>query len=235
MNTTISLRVWGEFACFTRPEMKVERVSYRVPTPSAARGILEAVFWEPEMYYVIDSITVVKPGKWFSFRRNEVGKVISIDAAKSAMAGNKPMEPIIGGAGKGEQRNMLALAGVEYVFSAEVRLTEKGKAAGEKEVKYVEQFKSRATKGKCAHRPGLGVREFAADFEYCDGPPLLTNGLTEPDGLGIMLYDVFDPTTRRDQKNAPPQPVFFNATITNGRMDCHPDRVTILHPGQGKV
>ena len=64
MNATVSLRVWGDFACFTRPEMKVERVSYRVPTPSAARGVLEAVFWEPEMYYLIDSITVTKPGKW---------------------------------------------------------------------------------------------------------------------------------------------------------------------------
>ena len=236
MNTTVSLRVWGEFACFTRPEMKVERVSYRVPTPSAARGVLEAVFWEPEMYYLIDSITVVKPGKWFSFRRNEVGKVISLAEAKSAMAGKKPMEPIVAGAGKDtdcQQRNILALAGVEYVFTAEVRLTKKGTAAGEKEVKYVEQFRSRSAKGKCAHRPALGVREFAADFEYCDGPLPLTNGLTED--LGIMLYDVFDPTGRRDQKNASPQPVFFNATVTNGHLDCHPDRVAILRPGKEKV
>jgi CRISPR-associated protein Cas5d len=240
MTSAVSLRVWGEFACFTRPEMKVERVSYRVPTPSAARGVLEAVFWEPEMYYLIDAITVVKPGKWFSFRRNEVGKVISIDAAKRAMAGGDPLDPIRagGGADDAAQRNMLALCGgkddvLEYVFTAEVRLTEKGKAAGEKEVKYVEQFRSRAAKGKCAHRPALGVREFAADFEYCDGPPPITGGLTED--LGIMLYDVFDPTARRDQKNAPPQPVFFNATIANGRLDCHPDRVTILRPGKGKV
>ena len=237
MNATVSLRVWGEFACFTRPEMKVERVSYRVPTPSAVRGVLEAVFWEPEMYYLIDSITAVKPGKWFSFRRNEVGKVISIAEAKSAMAGTKAMEPIHagGGADDAAQRNMLALAGVEYVFTAEIRLTDKGKTAGEKVVKYVEQFRSRAAKGKCAHRPALGVREFAADFEYSDGPPLLTNGLTEPDGLGIMLYDVFDPTKRHADKNVTPQPVFFNATITNGRMDCHPDRVKILRPGTGRV
>src|SRR5205823_9435122 len=78
---SLEVKVWGDFACFTRPEMKVERVSYRVPTPSAARGVLEAIFWEPEMYYLIDSITVVKPGKWFSFRRNEVQKVISIPSA----------------------------------------------------------------------------------------------------------------------------------------------------------
>ena len=235
MKQPVSLRVWGEFACFTRPEMKVERVSYRVPTPSAGRGILEAVFWEPEMYYVIDSITVLKPGKWFSFRRNEVGKVISIAEAKSAMAGKKPMEPIRagGGADDAAQRNMLALVDVEYVFTAEIRLTEKGKGEGEKEVKYVEQFKSRAAKGKCAHRPALGVREFAADFEYSDGPPPITNGLTED--LGIMLYDVFDPTKRLTEKNVRPQPVFFNAAITNGHMECHPDKVTILRPGTGRV
>lgn len=235
MNNTVSLHVWGEFACFTRPEMKVERVSYRVPTPSAARGVLEAVFWEPEMYYLIDSITVVKPGMWFSLRRNEVGKVISIDAAKRAMVGGDPLDPIRagGGADDAAQRNMLALTDVEYVFTAEVRLTGKGRADGEKEVKYVEQFKSRAAKGKCAHRPALGVREFAADFELCDGPPPITNGLTED--LGLMLYDVFDPTSRLSEKNVAPKPVFFKAQITNGRMDCHPDRVTILRPGTGRV
>ena len=76
----ITLRVWGDFACFTRPEMKVERVSYPVMTPSAARGILEAVFWEPQMFYLIDSIRIVKRGRWVSFRRNEVTKVISSTA-----------------------------------------------------------------------------------------------------------------------------------------------------------
>lgn len=240
MTNTVSLRVWGEFACFTRPEMKVERVSYRVPTPSAARGVLEAVFWEPEMYYLIDSITVVKPGMWFSLRRNEVGKVISIDKAKSAMGGGDPLDPIRagGGADDAAQRNMLALCGrkddvLEYIFTAEIRLTDRGKAAGEQVVKYVEQFKNRAAKGKCAHRPGLGVREFAANFELCDGPPTITNGLTED--LGLMLYDVFDPTNRQSEKNVAPKPVFFKAQITNGRMDCHPDRVTILRPGTGRV
>src|SRR5947209_19966263 len=110
----VSVRVWGEFACFTRPEMKVERVSYPVPTPSAARGLLEAIFWEPEMYYVIDSLGVVKRGKWFSFRRNEVQKVISLDAARAWMAGKRAFEPIEagGGAADAAQRNMLALAGV---------------------------------------------------------------------------------------------------------------------------
>lgn len=235
MINAVSLRVWGEFACFTRPEMKVERVSYRVPTPSAARGVLEAVFWEPEMYYLIDSITVVKPGKWFSLRRNEVGKVVSIDGAKRAMNGGDPLDPIRagGGADDAAQRNMLALCGVDYVFTAEIRLTDKGKADGEQVVKYVEQFKSRAEKGKCAHRPGLGMREFAADFELSDGPPPITNGLNED--VGLMLYDVFDPTRRQTEKNVAPQPVFFKAKVENGRLDCHPDRVAILRPGTGRI
>jgi CRISPR-associated protein Cas5d len=218
--------------------MKVERVSYRVPTPSAARGVLEAVFWEPEMYYLIDRITVVRPGKWFSFRRNEVGKVISINEAASWMRGTKPVAPIQAGAGKDtdcQQRNMLALADVEYVFTAEVRLTEKGRRDGETVAKYVELFRSRAAKGKCAHRPGLGMREFAADFEWAEGPDAVP--IKEPltEDLGLMLYDVFDPKDRQGERNVAPRPVFFRAKVEAGRIDCHPDRVELVRPGTGRV
>jgi CRISPR-associated protein Cas5d len=113
----ITLRVWGDFACFTRPEMKVERVSYPVMTPSAARGILEAVFWEPQMRYLIDSIRVVKRGCWVSIRRNEVTKVVSLDNAKTWMNSPDKVVPLNAGAGADTdcaQRNMLALQGVEY-------------------------------------------------------------------------------------------------------------------------
>src|ERR1041385_6569020 len=121
----VTVRVWGDFACFTRPEMKVERVSYPVMTPSAARGILEAVFWEPQMFYLIDSIRVVKRGRWVSFRRNEVTKVISLDSAKSWMKEPEKTTAIQagGGADDGTQRNMLALQDVEYVITAAVRVT----------------------------------------------------------------------------------------------------------------
>ena len=235
MRPLVSVRVWGEFACFTRPEMKVERVSYRVPTPSAARGVLEAIFWEPEMYYLIDSITVVKPGKWFSLRRNEVQKVVSLATATKWMSGKEEFEPIRagGGADDAAQRNMLALADVGYVFTAEVRLTEKADPKTDNIPKYVEQLKSRAAKGKCAHRPALGCREFAADFELVEEPPAITNGLTED--LGLMLYDVFDPTSRATEQNVTPKPVFFDAKVTNGRMDCHPERVKIVRSGTGRV
>ncbi len=235
MTPSLSVRVWGEFACFTRPEMKVERVSYRVPTPSAARGVLEAIFWEPEMYYLIDSITVVKPGKWFSFRRNEVKKVVSIDEAKKCMTGKEEVEPIRAGAGADDaaQRNMLALADVEYVFTAEVRLTRKADRKTDNVPKYVDQVMSRAAKGKCAHRPAFGCREFAANFELAEEPPTVANGLSED--LGLMLYDVFDPTNRKTDRNVAPKPVFFDAVVTNGWMDCHPDRVQIVRPGTGRV
>src|ERR1700730_12076467 len=117
MTATVSVRVWGEFACFTRPEMKVERVSYPVMTPSAARGILEAIFWEPQMYYVIDSIRVVKKGSWVSFRRNEVIGRVSLDSARTWMKNPEKFDPIHagGGAADGTQRNTLALEDLEYI------------------------------------------------------------------------------------------------------------------------
>lgn len=240
MANLVSVRVWGDFACFTRPEMKVERVSYRVPTPSAARGVLEAIFWEPQLYYLIDRITVVRPGYWFSLRRNEIGKVISIDSATSWMRGTKPVEPIIagGGADDAAQRNMLALAGVEYVFTAEIHLTARADRPDDTLAKYVEQFRNRAAKGKCAHRPALGCREFAADFELVEGPDAVPIEQPLDEDLGLMLYDVFDPAERQrataETPNVRPQPVFFKARIERGRLDCHPDRVAIVRPGAAR-
>lgn len=190
----VHLRVWGDFGCFTRPEMKVERVSYPIMTPSAARGILEAIFWEPQIYYLIDRIRVLRRGKWVSIRRNEVQKVISLDGARTWMTAPEKAIPIKAGAGAdtdATQRSMLALQDVAYVISAEIRMTAMADRPGETPAKYVEEFCRRATAGKCFHRPGLGMREFAADFE----------GVTAPDAfpaeqwseeLGLTLYDVFD-------------------------------------------
>lgn len=200
---TITLRIWGDFACFTRPEMKVERVSYSIMTPSAARGILEAVFWEPQMFYLIDSIRVVKRGRWVSFRRNEVTKVISIDSAKTWMHYPDRTSPIQagGGAEDGTQRNMLALQDVEYLVTAEVHTTPLADRPGDKQEKYLAEIERRARSGKCFHRPGLGMREFAADFEWeDDAGAALQRRHTElgqasaqvTEDLGLMLYDVFD-------------------------------------------
>ena len=208
MNTVnlVTLRVWGDFACFTRPEMKVERVSYPVLTPSAARGILEAVFWEPQMYYLIDSIRVVKRGRWISIRRNEVTKVISLDSVKTWMNAPEKTTPIQsgGGAEDGTQRNMLALRDVEYLITAEVRLTLLAQPPRDNLGKYLREIEGRARVGKCFYRPGLGMREFAADFAWePDAEAALARRaaelgqpatLNEP--LGLMLYDLFDHRTR---------------------------------------
>jgi CRISPR-associated protein Cas5d len=203
----ITLRVWGDFACFTRPEMKVERVSYPVMTPSAARGILEAVFWEPQMYYLIDSIRVIKRGQWISIRRNEVTKVILLDSAATWMRSPDKVSPIQagGGAADGTQRNMLALQNVEYLITAEVRTTPLANRPEDKREKYLSEIERRARSGKCFHRPGLGMREFAADFWWEDDPEAAfarrCSELNQPpprgeEPLGLMLYDVFDPSAR---------------------------------------
>jgi len=204
-DNSITIRVWGDYACFTRPEMKVERVSYPVMTPSAARGVLEAIFWEPEIYYLIDSIQVIRRGRWFSFRRNEVISVISIDNAKTWMKSPEKVSPIQagGGAPDGTQRNMLALADVEYLVTAEVHLSDIGKRRGHPLTTYRAEIERRAKNGKCFHRPYLGVREFAADFDLeADARAALERRSAElgknckslwpEEDLGLMLYDVFD-------------------------------------------
>lgn len=251
----ITLRVWGDFACFTRPEMKVERVSYPVMTPSAARGILEAVFWEPQMFYLIDSIRVIKRGRWVSFRRNEVIKVISLDSAKTWMREPAKTVPIKagGGADDGTQRNMLALQDVEYLITAEVRTTALADRPEDKLEKYLDEIERRARQGKCYHRPALGVREFAANFEWFDGDAdalIRQQHEQYTEDLGLMLYDVFDhrdrqhgfrwlrpdepaSKTRWKGKLIKPQAAFFHAKLERSTIDCHPDHIQILTPATG--
>jgi CRISPR-associated protein Cas5d len=239
-NDRVAIRVWGDYACFTRPEMKVERVSYPIITPSAARGVLEAIFWEPQMCYAIDQIVVVKKGRWFSFRRNEVTAVISIDSAKRWMSGRSPVAFIEagGGASDAAQRNMLALADVEYLITAEVRLTRRAEPPQDNLGKFAEEFRKRAWRGKCFHRPALGCREFAADFDWVEPDAIASapRAKWEYEDLGLMLYDVFDHDQRRDATNDDPHvrpgAVFFRAEVRDAVMDCHPDRISdrILRP-----
>lgn len=203
----VHLRVWGDWACFTRPEMKVERVSYPMMTPSAARGILEAIFWEPQVHYLVAAIRVVRRGRWASIRRNEVQSVISFRNVGQWMKQPEKVKPIEagGGAPDGTQRNMLALQEVEYIISAELRTTPLADPKTDPPMKYLAEFKRRAQQGKCFHRPALGMREFAADFDWVDDPQAaLEKRATELDtswrqpveDLGLMLYDVFSPNAR---------------------------------------
>jgi CRISPR-associated protein Cas5d len=228
----VSVRVWGDFACVTRPELKAERASYGILTPSAARGVLEAIFYEPQMYYLVHEIGVIKRGRWFSFRRNEVKKVISIREAARAMTEGASLAPIRagGGAEDATQRGMLALADVEYVITAEIRLTHRAEPPRDSLEKYRGLFIRRAESGKCHHRPYLGCREFDANFTYVPDPSAVELCEKEWPGedLGLMLYDVFDPRDRESGKSVTPNPVFFNAKVKNARLECHPERVKLV-------
>jgi CRISPR-associated protein Cas5d len=161
------------------------------------------------MYYLMDSIRIVKKGRWVSFRRNEVTKVISLDNAKTWMHSPEKITPIQagGGADDGTQRNMLALQDVEYLITAEVRVTPLANRPEDKLEKYLGEIERRARTGKCFHRPGLGMREFAADFEWeDDADAALTRRAAElgqapeqfNEELGLMLYDVFDYRERKE-------------------------------------
>lgn len=232
--TLVSLKVWGDYACMTRPEFKAERVSYPILTPSAARGILESIYYEPQMSYLIHEIGVLKRGRWFSFRRNEVSKVVSIRAASKAMEEGAVLEPIRagGGAEDGTQRGMLALADVAYLITAEIRLTSRASPPRDSLEKYRDLFSHRASRGKCFQRPYLGCREFAADFAFVEDPAAVALGTSEwakQEDLGMMLYDVFDPHRRTTGLSVRPEPVFFKQAIVDAaRLDCHPDRVVLI-------
>lgn len=207
MSYGIKLRVWGDYACFTRPEMKVERVSYDVITPSAARGIIEAIHWKPAIRWTIDRIHVLNPIRFENIRKNEVGAKISARNAKSAMvAGDLAGLHLLVEENR-QQRATLALRKVDYVIEAHFDLTER--AGDDTPAKHYDIFRRRAEKGQCFHRPALGLREFVADFEWCDEVP--KSALTGNRDLGWMLYDI-------DFANGN-TPQFFRATMQDGVID----------------
>lgn len=210
----IKLHVWGEMACFTRPEMKVERVSYDVMTPSAARGIVEAIHWKPAIKWTIDRIHVLKPIRFQTFRRNEVGSKISARNVRTAMNRNSLEGVGLDINADRQQRATIALVDVAYVIEAHFDMAAK---AGKEDNpgKHADMFRRRARKGQCFHRPALGCREFAADFELLEGD-LPQSDLPDDQqnrDLGWMLYDL-DFT---DPKNI--TPYFFRAQLEDGVLD----------------
>jgi CRISPR-associated protein Cas5d len=200
----VKLHVWGDYACFTRPEMKVERVSYDVMTPSAARGILEAILWKPAIRWEVTRIDVLRPIRWISVRRNEVGAVISTRNVTSAMqGGGAPLRMFV--EDERQQRAGLFLRDVAYVIHARFHIT--GRAGREDSpAKFAEMFRRRVEHGQCFNQPYLGCREFTAFFGPAD--PALTP-LEESPELGWMLHDV-------DYEAAAPAPRFFRASLKNG-------------------
>lgn len=196
----------GDRACFTRPEMKVERVSYEVITPSAARGVLEAILWKPAIRWVITRIYVLKPIQWFSIQRNEVTDKISTRTVQAAMQGGV-LEPLVVDE-KRAQRHTLGLRDVAYVIEAGFALT-KNAGPDDNSIKFRDMFERRVQKGQCYRRPYLGCREFAAEF----GPaPTNLKSISETKDLGWMLYDI---EFGEDQNT----PHFFFARMDNGVVD----------------
>lgn len=206
------LSVSGPFACFTRPEMKVERVSYDVMTPSAARAVFEAILWKPEIRWVVTRIEVLKPIKWINLRRNEVGAVMSVRNVQQAMnAGHGALALYV--EDERQQRAGLFLRDVAYRLHAELQLSAK---ARDPLVKYTEMFARRAAKGQCVNQPYLGCREFAADFRLVEDLAAEAAPLAESRDLGWMLHDL-DFTNLAD-----PQPRFFRAQMNNGVIEVPP-------------
>lgn len=229
---TIHLRTWGDLACFTRPEMKVERVSYPVMTPSAARGLLEAILYKPQFRWHIHRIAVHRPIRFLAFRRNEV---------KSRLSPRNP-QPLLADEDR-TQRNTLALKEVEYVIEASLQLTPLAglprrvpatpeDQEGDTLVKYLAMFQRRAEKGQCFAQPCFGCREFPAHFELADEAAMAVSegihGRAQAGlDLGLMLYDVFSIEVPRDQpagKTETPAPriTFFNASMKNGVVTIPP-------------
>ena len=188
MGFGIRLKVWGDYACFTRPEMKVERVSYDVITPSAARGILEAIYWKPQIRWVIDKITVLNPIVFDSIRRNELKNKISESTVKKAMKGSPENLYQIPGDNR-TQRLSLVLKRVAYIIDAHFELTGKNAEADGTAEKHYNIALRRIEKGQCFHHPYFGCREFPVSFALPEGNEKSYYEGKEID-LGYMLWDI---------------------------------------------
>lgn len=205
----IKLHVWGDYACFTRPELKVERVSYDAMTPSAARGVLEAIHWKPAIRWEIDRIHVLNPIRFETLRRNELGhRIPAANIAKAIKTrSTKDLRAIV--EEDRQQRAATLLRDVAYVIEARFVMTRAGQV-DDTEAKHISMFNRRAAKGQCFHRPYLGAREFAAHFALVDGTmpeSRLFAGDRDRD-LGWMLFDM--------DYEGEATPRFFRACLSNG-------------------
>jgi len=215
----VKLLVSGDHACFTRPEMKAERVSYDVMTPSAARGILEAIHWKPAITWIIDAIHVLKPIRFHSLRRNEVGSKIPASKVKTAMnRGSLEGLQLLVDEDR-QQRATTLLVDVAYVIEAHFELTAK---AGDEDNpgKHLDIFNRRARKGQCFHQPCLGTREFPARFELVEADVALPPAIDDSRDLGFMLWDIDHGGDRSS--------MFFRARLEKGVLRVPP-------PGSGEI
>lgn len=211
----VKVRVWGEYALFCRPEMKVERCTYDMMTPSAARGLLESVYWHPGCKWVVDKIYVRKPIRFTSIRRNEVKSKVSKSNALKAMGGGKNGLSIYS---KTEivQRASVILRDVDYVIEAHFEMSNQASDT-DNPGKFKDIIMRRLRRGECYHQPYFGCREFPANFELYEGDGIDTAYPDERRDLGYMLFDM----DYSDLENI--QPMFFRAVLENGVLnlkDC---------------
>jgi len=216
MTYGVRLLVWGERACFTRPEMKVERVSYDVMTPSAARGILEAIHWKPSISWIVNWIQVLRPIRFESVRRNELGGKMSASQVARAMRSNSLVGLSTIVEDDRQQRASTVLRDVAYVIGARFALTARADGT-DSEGKHLDIFNRRARRGQCFHMPCLGVREFPASFELLDDGsqlPQPDDSLLGERDLGWMLHDI---DFAHDMA-----PRFFRAIMRDGHIEVPP-------------
>jgi len=221
----ITLEISGDYALFSRPEMKVERVSYDVITPSAARGILEAIYWKPQIRWIIDEIVVLNPIRFTNIRRNEISQKASTPKASLIAEGGIDQVGIYVDENR-QQRASLLLKDVRYLIKAHIHVFDTRMERGGAEVppneaagKHLEMFKRRARKGQAFHQPALGCREFPARFtlhESEETQPSPHDSLQEDKDLGFMLHDIEFDQDPRTKKVKSTTPHFFRARMLNG-------------------
>jgi CRISPR-associated protein Cas5d len=236
MTQGITLEISGDYALFSRPEMKVERVSYDVITPSAARGVLEAIYWKPQIRFVINEITVINPVRFTNIRRNEISKKASNPTAAMMQEGGAGQLGIQVEDSR-QQRASLLLKDVRYIVKASIkvldcRMDRDGIELPENQIagKHLEMFKRRARKGQAFHQPYLGCREFPARFtlhESDETLPAPHGSFTGEKDLGFMLHDIeFDQDPRtKEVKSTTPH--FFRAQMNNGIITVPPFNSTL--------
>ena len=210
----IQVEVWGDYALFTRPEMKTERVSYDVMTPSAARGLLESIYWHPGMKWRIDRIHVCSPIRFTNIRRNEVKDTISARKAKTVMEKGKG-ELYLATPESIQQRAAMVLRDVHYVIDAHFEMTQRASPT-DNPGKFQEMMRRRVEKGQFYHQPCFGVREFPAHFKPCTQLPPCPEELKGEKDLGWMLLDM----DYSDPENITPH--FFRATLRDGVLEVPP-------------
>lgn len=231
MKSPIVLEISGDYALFSRPEMKVERVSYDVITPSAARGILEAIYWKPQIRWLIDSITVINPIRFTNIRRNEISKKASSPKSSLVTGGGTDTLGIYVEQER-QQRASLLLKDVRYLIHASVHILDASLERGGPKVsdahaagKHLEMFKRRARKGQAFHQPALGCREFPAKFtlhESEESLPLPDSSLQGEKDLGFMLHDIEFDQNAKTKAVKSTTPHFFRAQMSNGTIIVPP-------------